>query len=185
MGLKQISVKKIVKRTFFGAVILGASSFSVQAGDVYDFGDRVPTLNELRSVLGTQRKITIDETGASKASNRPAKGQYGAVSFRIQFDLNSARITSSSKEQIAAMGDYLREETTLSVNVVGHADASGGERQNYRLSQDRAQAVRDALVYDYGIKENRLVARGMGEEKPAYDNPYDPRNRRVEFEILN
>ena len=56
-----------------------------------------------------------------------------------------------------------------------------------RLSQERAESVRDYLV-SQGIERNRLVARGYGETEPVADNGSPAgreRNRRVEFNVLN
>ncbi len=56
------------------------------------------------------------------------------------------------------------------VRVEGHTDASGPEDFNMKLSQRRAEAVRDYLV-DKGIAADRLEAVGYGETKPIAGNP--------------
>ena len=54
--------------------------------------------------------------------------------------------------------------------VEGHADSTGAAAYNKQLSQRRADAVRNALIRDYGIAANRLSAVGYGEERPIADN---------------
>jgi len=54
--------------------------------------------------------------------------------------------------------------------VEGHADSNGAAAYNKQLSQRRADSVRNALIRDYNIAENRLSAVGYGEERPIADN---------------
>ena len=58
----------------------------------------------------------------------------------------------------------------VSTVVEGHADSNGAAAYNKQLSQRRADAVRNALIRDYGIAANRLSAVGYGEERPIADN---------------
>ncbi len=66
--------------------------------------------------------------------------------------------------------------------IDGHTDAIGSDAYNFRLSNRRAESVRDALVA-LGVPATRLVARGFGESKPVTSNRTQAgrdRNRRVE-----
>ena len=75
----------------------------------------------------------------------------------------------------------LHPEITLEVQ--GHTDSRGSDRHNMRLSDRRANAVRDYLV-GQGIESSRLVARGYGETRPLESNRTRAgraANRRVEF----
>jgi len=68
--------------------------------------------------------------------------------------------------------------------VVGHTDGQGSEQYNKDLSTKRAQAVINALVTNFGIAENRLQARGVGELVPVATNRAKEGrqlNRRVEL----
>ena len=68
----------------------------------------------------------------------------------------------------------------------GHPDSTGSEAFNLTLSQQRAEAVRDALI-DRGISTRRLEAVGLGEEFPIASNDTEVgrrQNRRVEIIIL-
>ena len=73
------------------------------------------------------------------------------------------------------------------MRIEGHTDTRGSRWYNKRLSQARANAVREYLI-QHGIDPKRLVAVGYGEERPVVfpertEEDYQ-KNRRVEFYIL-
>jgi len=78
----------------------------------------------------------------------------------------------------------LKSDAGLKVNVVGHTDNVGGIESNMKLSQDRANAVVQALVAKYGIAATRLKAYGVGPLAPIASNDTEEgraKNRRVEL----
>jgi OOP family OmpA-OmpF porin len=71
--------------------------------------------------------------------------------------------------------------------VAGHSDSQGDANYNRDLSQRRADAVREYLV-TAGVDENRISAKGYGEDEPIADNSTaDGRreNRRVELRVIS
>jgi outer membrane protein OmpA-like peptidoglycan-associated protein len=74
----------------------------------------------------------------------------------------------------------------VKIEVQGHTDDMGTEEYNQRLSQERAEAVRQWLI-DAGVPADKLVAKGYGMSRPLADNRMRPgrtKNRRVQFVIL-
>ena len=72
----------------------------------------------------------------------------------------------------------------LRLVIEGHTDDVGGAAANQALSQQRAEAVKAALVSGYGVDAARLTAKGMGATKPAAPNATPAgrqQNRRVEL----
>jgi outer membrane protein OmpA-like peptidoglycan-associated protein len=70
----------------------------------------------------------------------------------------------------------------VEVQVTGHTDTLGKESDNDRLSEERAQAVKEMLIAQ-GLKSNFIRAVGRGERElliPTPDNVREPKNRRVE-----
>ncbi len=68
--------------------------------------------------------------------------------------------------------------------VEGHTDSIGDPKYNLWLSQRRAEAVRQLLIDQYGVKSSQVTAVGRGEESPIANNrTADGRrlNRRVEL----
>lgn len=106
------------------------------------------------------------------------------LTIAINFDLNSARIRPDSFQAVGLMADALYHPYLQGYRfiVVGHTDATGNREHNLKLSQQRAEAIREALINPFGIAPARIEAVGLGEEqllRPA--NPESGDNRRVQL----
>lgn len=104
----------------------------------------------------------------------------------IQFEFNSAQLTTDSESGIRMLCDFLQRNPDLNVELAGHTDNVGGERYNQKLSTDRANAVRDALIIK-GVNAERLTAKGYGSSKPLVPNDSEEnkaKNRRTELVIM-
>jgi len=117
---------------------------------------------------------------AAPAQAEPA-AEAGIVGFRINFALDSDVVPRSAYPFMDRMAELLREQPHIRLQVQGHTDALGSEEYNLDLSRRRANAVAAYLEQRQGIDPSRLVVVGFGEEAPLTANPYDPRNRRVQF----
>ncbi|MCM8737611.1 OmpA family protein [Azospirillum sp. A1-3] len=104
-----------------------------------------------------------------------------AFGFRINFALNSAEIPAESASYIDSVGALMKEDPSLGLTVEGHTDASGSLAYNMLLSQRRAVSVGEYLVRVHQIDPKRITVDGKGPTEPLAANPYDGRNRRVEF----
>lgn len=106
-----------------------------------------------------------------------------AILYGVQFDTGSAVIRPSSAGSLETIAEVLRSRDGR-FYVVGHTDDAGGFEMNIRLSNDRAAAIVDALVTQYGIDRTRLQAGGVGPLAPLATNDNDAGrqlNRRVEL----
>ncbi len=102
----------------------------------------------------------------------------------ILFDVGSANIQPQSMGIIRQISQVLQQEPSMKLKIVGHTDADGSEESNLKLSKDRAEAVKNALVSVYSVSTDRLVSEGKGESEPVGDNNTPDgkaQNRRVEF----
>lgn len=105
----------------------------------------------------------------------------------IQFEFNSSALTEDSQLGIQMLVNFLKRNPELKVELAGHTDDVGNENYNRKLSADRAEVVRQALV-DHGIEETRLTAKGYGSTKPLVANDNEEHralNRRTEMIIMN
>lgn len=108
------------------------------------------------------------------------------IKQKVYFATGKARIRSRSFRLLREVAQALRDSAQLRIVVEGHTDARGSERTNQRLSQARADAVRNFLI-DEGIAGERLTAIGFGEAQPIASNATRAgreKNRRVEFTIV-
>lgn len=105
---------------------------------------------------------------------------------KITFDPGSTRIASSALDTVEKIADVLRNCPDLPLQISGYTDSQGGEDMNKRLSQQRADAVLDALRLRR-VPTRSFTATGFGEENPIADNDTaDGReeNRRIEFTLV-
>lgn len=105
----------------------------------------------------------------------------------IQFEFNSSALTEDSHVGIQILTDFLKRNPELKVELAGHTDNVGNEKYNQKLSADRAEVVRQALMAN-GIDEHRLTAKGYGSSKPLQPNDSDEHravNRRTEMIITD
>jgi outer membrane protein OmpA-like peptidoglycan-associated protein len=104
--------------------------------------------------------------------------------YGIYFDTDSYKIKPESEPTLKAIAELLKAKSNLNVYVIGHTDMTGDLDHNMKLSENRAKAVVDALVADYGISAKRLSAKGDGPLAPVSTNKTDEGrqlNRRVEL----
>lgn len=105
----------------------------------------------------------------------------------IDFAPSSAAISSDGRALLEeAARAILALPSGTRLEIAGHTDGAGEPRRNQRLSQARAEAVRNVLV-EYGVPSTMLVPRGYGSSRPvASDDTAEGRrqNRRIEFTLL-
>lgn len=103
----------------------------------------------------------------------------------IRFGEASAAIDPASNALLDEVAAALRPCVGSIIAITGHTDAVGSEIVNMRLSHDRAEAIRTALIHR-GIPADGLRARGEGSGKPLQGlDPADPANRRIEFSVIS
>ena len=106
------------------------------------------------------------------------------LTIAIEFDFNSARISPRSYRSIGLMADALYHPALYGYCflIVGHTDAVGGREFNLKLSERRAEAIRQALINPFGIGKLRIDTLGLGEEQLLNrSNPKAAENRRVQL----
>ena len=104
----------------------------------------------------------------------------------VQFYTNSDRLLPSSAKDLDRLCLYMLEHLEVKANIYGHTDNRGAASFNLKLSQSRANSVREYLI-KRGIDPSRLKAVGKGETEPRASNDTPEgllMNRRVEIEIL-
>jgi OmpA-OmpF porin, OOP family len=104
--------------------------------------------------------------------------------YGIYFDTGKSEVKPESEKALGEIAKLLKGDAGLKVYVVGHTDSVGNVDYNMKLSQDRANAVAQALTGKYGIAAARLKAYGVGPLSPVASNDTEEgkaKNRRVEL----
>jgi OmpA-OmpF porin, OOP family len=144
---------------------------------------------------------TVDENGcepkpAESGCRAPAPGEpinlegcatgESVVLKGVNFEVNSARLTANAKVILNQVADSLSANPALKVEIGGHTDSQGSDAFNQKLSERRANSVKDYLVAR-GIDSGRLSTKGYGESQPVDTNETPEGrelNRRVEMKVL-
>jgi OOP family OmpA-OmpF porin len=104
---------------------------------------------------------------------------------RLNFATGSASILPESEEQLNNIAAVLKAYPDVNVKVGGYTDNTGDAAANRTLSQQRADAVRQALI-GKGIDAKRTVAEGYGSDHPVGDNSTEEgraQNRRIALRV--
>jgi outer membrane protein OmpA-like peptidoglycan-associated protein len=105
----------------------------------------------------------------------------------LKFEFDKAELSTSDRELLARVAGILVTAQDYTISVNGHTDDVGSDAYNKRLSQRRAQAVRDYLV-QAGLSPEILTVEGHGKSLPLVKGTTDTarrKNRRVELGIVN
>ncbi|MDF5690240.1 OmpA family protein [Aquirufa sp. WAEICH-18A] len=114
-----------------------------------------------------------------------AKGSSMTIN-NLFFETGKATLTAESDPELKRIVQVMQENATLQIEISGHTDNTGSDELNNKLSQDRADAVKNYLI-NLGVKSDRIRTKGYGKTKPKADNSTEEgrqMNRRVEFAIL-
>jgi outer membrane protein OmpA-like peptidoglycan-associated protein len=105
----------------------------------------------------------------------------------VHFDVGSSRLTAEGYAVLRSVAAALKADPGTKVEAGGHADITGSQALNDALARDRANVVRDFLIYA-GVPSTQVTAKGYGARQPIADNRTAEgraANRRVQFKRLN
>ena len=103
------------------------------------------------------------------------------------FATNKTVILPQSEQSMSDLANFLLENPSVKIHIVGHTDAVGSDEANQILSEGRANSVRNDLI-KRGVAAERMTAEGKGEREFVADNDTEEGrqlNRRVEFTITD
>lgn len=153
---------------------------------------RVPDSNDVELTADADgyvpKKIIISraDNEASIQLEKIEKGK-GIVVDNIHFEIDEAYLKKESLNILDRMIEGLKKNTKLRLEVRGHTDITGSRAHNMKLSERRADAVREYMIKN-GISPERLIAAGYGPDRPIGDNKTAEgrrKNRRTEFYIID
>lgn len=127
------------------------------------------------------KNIRIAEGGVKYYDRLMQDGKI--VANGIRFDVGKSTLKPESMGIINEMVEMMQEHPELKFSIEGHTDSDGDDASNLKLSEERAQTVKNTMI-QLGISSNRLSTKGFGESAPMDTNSTPEgkaNNRRVEF----
>ncbi len=148
----------------------------------------------------TYRILCESLTGPFECGETPyvsPRASYGSVNVAfddtraelsgISFRAGSAELVPSSLSTLDRTIAGLKKNAKAKVEIEGHTSSEGGEEFNQKLSEDRANSVRDYMIRK-GISKDRVTAVGYGYSRPKASNDTEEgrkQNRRIEVRVTN
>src|SRR6185436_2636305 len=172
--------------------------FSRKAGNDGKFALKLPTADtfviKVKTIIDSTRYgvIAIRELQPGEEFAEPFTVTVmfePARSYRLDnvyFDFGKYTLRPESYTELDELVNYMKWRENERIEIAGHTDNIGNASDNQKLSQQRAEAIREYLIKK-GIKGSRIAAKGYGSTDPVADNlTYEGRqqNRRTEVRIL-
>lgn len=164
--------------------------YAAEDADGFQDRDGCPEADNDRDGVPDDDDECPDQAGPRRNDGCPERGhvvfRHGRLVIfgKVFFETGSARIQKRSSVLLDQIAAAVREHPEVGrIRVEGHTDNVGPPAMNLRLSRERAESVRDALVAR-GVRRDRLRTEGYGESHPVAPNRTRAgraKNRRVEF----
>ncbi len=108
--------------------------------------------------------------------------QKTTTESHIRFETGKSVIRSAFMVEVKRIANYLKAFPEITIEIEGHTDNTGPEKLNIRLSDERAESLKNALVRHFGIDVSRVNTKGYSFKRPIADNNTSEgreKNRRV------
>jgi outer membrane protein OmpA-like peptidoglycan-associated protein len=156
-----------------------AANTNVFAGETAFDETHKPTVDEVVNALKPDDTQTMKLRGINY---KPQMPEPKVISVKLEFEKGSAELTRQTKESLDMVGKALNSQDLkgLKFTLEGHADATGSDEFNLKLSKDRAASVKQYLVKVHNVNPTNLGVTGKGKQDlldPS--DPYSMKNRRV------
>ncbi|QIP16668.1 OmpA family protein [Spirosoma aureum] len=141
------------------------------------------------AVIGRRMDKQAEEMKRSMPNAQVERvGEGIKISFGsdILFDVDSYELKSETKKQLVDFAQTLNKYEDTDIRIEGHADATGSDDHNLKLSRQRADAV-GSFLEAQGVKTSRVDEMGYGESQPVADNSTETgrrKNRRVDIAVF-
>ena len=134
-------------------------------GQVNDL--RAQLINCGQTVAALQAQLPCPEVVQKDCKNAP-------LMATVRFLINSSKIIPTEEVNIYSMAEWLKANPEEKIIIAGYADKNTGTAEyNMKLSERRANAVKDALVNEYGIAADRLTTQSFGSDVQEYPSHND------------
>lgn len=185
---------KIIYETFPGGEEIGVANTNPTTGEykiVLPYGQMYTVRAEANDFIAIGKNIDLTEVGSFKEIKgenlelAPLQAGVTVAMSNIFFEFASANLEKESFPELDRLAGVLLANKNMTIEVQGHTDNVGSPEANLKLSQARANSVRDYLLTK-NVPIEKVASVGMGEAKPIASNATtegQAKNRRVEFII--
>lgn len=161
----------------------GTCSLHLPKGDTY--------MVKYKSFLNQKEYSSFEIPGNNELITMDIKIQMDEeektyVLDNVFFDTGKSTLRAESSKALNDLAEVMKAKPALEIEIAGHTDNVGTPESNLKLSQGRADAVRNYLI-KHGIAAGRVTAKGYGDAQPvAYNNTNEgkQKNRRTEVRII-
>ena len=195
------SILPIVKNVPNASMLIKGDTITVNAPDAAALDKIVADLQAAAPAMTVKAEGPLDEQSEidnSLTASQAAMDNLGqdpdprdvarALSLQVvNFEVNKAVIPEVNKPLLNNTVKIMQQVPNMKLMIIGHTDKTADAAYNMKLSQERAQAMKDYLVAQ-GADPSKLMTKGMGETDPIADNATDQgrfRNRRIEFVVYD
>lgn len=148
--------------------------------------------SSLTGGIPTSEVGSIEAIRSELGATETARGTVIALPGDVLFDFNKAEIRADAKPVLDKLAQLISADAAAKIAIEGHSDSKGDDAYNLKLSERRAQAVRDYLKDVRSVAGDRMTVKGIGEARPVAQNVTpdgkdnaqgQQKNRRVEVVI--
>jgi OOP family OmpA-OmpF porin len=176
-----------------GAIVgagVGAAIGAGTGGNNNEHSDNAMMGAGIGAVVGGVAGCLLAKEEAPPPPPPPPPAPKRIILRGVNFDFNKSNIKAEFAPILDEAAQTLKDNPDVKVQIEGHTDSIGSEAYNLRLSERRAQAVKQYLV-SKGIAASRLTTVGRGEADPIAPNTKDGKdnpegramNRRAELKV--
>ncbi len=183
------AVGRDTRSTLLGAGI-GAAVGGLTGGAIGRYMDNQEAA--MRQALANVEGASIqrDQEVLAQAGRDATKKSVDVLTVTFKSDYlfasNSYTLLPGAYDELNRVANVLRQYPETIIQISGHTDSTGSDEANQRLSERRAESVRNALI-NMGVNPSRLTMVGYGESRPIASNNTEAgrqQNRRVEVRII-
>lgn len=154
-------------------------------GEVSSVDAKTSLVEKAKALLGSVFTVNADKVAVAEPEAEVISDMsLSKLDLDISFATGSSEIKPRYFRRLNALAQYIIENKRTG-EVAGYTDNVGDAAANQKLSEQRANALRDYLIKQ-GVPAEALIAVGYGQENPIADNSTEEgrtKNRRIEFNV--
>ena len=195
------SILPIVKNVPNASMLIKGDTITVNAPDAAALDKLVTDLQAATPAMTVKPEAPLDaqaEIDNSLTASQAAMDNLGqnpdpqdvarALSLQVvNFEVDKAVIPDANKALLDRAVKLMEQVPDMKLMIIGHTDKTADAAYNMKLSEERAQSMKDYLVAQ-GVDPTKLMTKGMGETDPIAENATEQgrfRNRRIEFVVYD